>query len=515
MVQDYLDPTTVFFLGDLFDGGREWMPSGTANADPRWRRYGEDFWAKEYKRFGNVFFNEWVRRGVEGQHTDIHRKIMAGLPGNHDLGLGNGIRLPVRKRFNAYLGAGNQIDVIGNHTFVSLDTVSLSAKGQPDPATGRQGAVDGNGSNREIWAPVDEFLTTIQDEKRRAIDRAVRFQNNRIENNLLFHAVLDLQDPLISKSVHTAFTPKADMPVVLLTHVPLYRAAGTPCGPLRERSPPSTTPSAGGEYLETDPGNAIKVEAGIQYQNVLTPEISNEIIEKVGEVEFAFSGDDHDYCEVVHRRYTSPRGGVREITVKAFSWAMGVRRPGFLLVSLWNPLDRGTHHADKEGKDEVHRTVQTHLCLLPDQLAIFVRYGVLFGLTFMGLLVHAVRKTNRNNENIYGANGSILPLSSFEKIKKSDSPPPSPTHRKNIHIHTPTNGLSARNVTRDTKQGTYSLLHDEVLDERWGEVSLKRDDGYAGDGRERRRGLRREFWGLLWRVGVVVGGWYFWCVRKY
>lgn len=455
LVQTHLDPTTVFFLGDLFDGGREWMPPGIANSDPRWRTYGEDFWVKEYKRFGNIFFNEWLRRGFEGQRTDIHRKILAGLPGNHDLGLGNGIRLPVRKRFNAFLGEGNQIDVIGNHTFVSLDTVSLSAKGQPDPATGRQGAVDGDGSNRDIWGPVDAFLATIKEEKRRVIDRAVRLQNNRIENSLLFHEVLDIQDPLVTKSVHTAFTPKADMPSVLLTHVPLYRAKGTPCGPLRERFPPSTKPSEGGEYLENDLQNAIKVEAGVQYQNVLTPEISNEIIDKVGDVEFAFSGDDHDYCEVVHRGYTGPRGGIREITVKSFSWAMGVREPGFLMLSLWNPLDekdRSTFHPSENHSDssktQQHQTIQTHLCLLPDQLSIFIRYAVLLLITLVVLLIYSIRRVSRINPAIY-INGHVLPLSSKPK---SDTPPPSP--KRITDNHSQSNSLAVHTAGGRPRAGS-------------------------------------------------------------
>ncbi|KAL9599693.1 MAG: hypothetical protein Q9219_003681 [cf. Caloplaca sp. 3 TL-2023] len=575
LLQNRLNPTTVFFLGDLFDGGREWMRPGSANVDRRWRSYGEDFWVKEYKRFGNIFLNQWLRKEAEGQGTNSHRKILAGLPGNHDLGLGNGIRIPVRQRFNAFFGEGNQIDVIGNHTFVSLDTVSLSAKGQPDPATGRQGAADGDGSNSEIWSPVDEFLKDIKEKKRRAIDRAVRHQNSRIENSLLFHEVLDIQDPLIGKSVHTAFTPKADMPTILLTHVPLYRAAGTPCGPLRERHPPSTKPGPDGEYLDNDPPNAIKVEAGIQYQNVLTPEISNEIIEKVGDVEYAFSGDDHDYCEVVHRGYTSPKGGgVREITVKSFSWAMGVRRPGFLMLSLWNPLDREdrdasphSSHSSKSGasggdKDhDDHQTIQPHLCLLPDQLSIFIRYAVLLALTLLILFIRAIRsatsnshhhnspKTTQQQQQHATNNRTLLPSSSSyikTKTKSDNTPPPSPspspsssaahkiphTHHPSLHTTTNnnnTNGSGSNNLAPRSSSSSSSaaarprtanalvnpnLMYDDPLDEHWSEEGL----GTKGsDARIGRRGRRRGDWVRRWGgdvvvVGVVVGGWWVYCV---
>lgn len=523
------------------------MPPGLANSDPRWRRYGEDFWVKEYRRFGNIFFNEWLRRGFEGYHADIHRKILASLPGNHDLGLGSGIRLPVRKRFNAFLGEGNRIDVIGNHTFVSLDTVSLSAKGQPDPATGRQGAVDGEGSNRDIWGPVEDFLTDINETKTRVIERASRSLFNRIENSLLFHEVLDIEDPLITKSVHTAYTPKADLPTVLLTHVPLYRAAGTPCGPLRERFPPSPKPGEDGKYLDNDPQNAIKVEAGVQYQNVLTPEISNEIIEKVGDVEFVFSGDDHDYCEVVHRGYTSPRGGIREITVKSFSWAMGVREPGFLMLSLWNPLDEkdrghaapskdhGRNSEPKQEQQQQHPTIQTHLCLLPDQLSIFIRYLVLLIITLLLLLIHTIRDSGHANPPPY-ANAHVLPLSSSKP--KSDTPPPSP--QRTPHNHAQSNGLAVRstgNRTRaaspmagygytgdnshTTTTSTRSLLHDDPLDERWNEVSIRDDHHHlrrAGGGRGfagRVGEMGREFRRNVLFVGVPVVVWYFYLVRRF
>lgn len=522
------------------------MPSGTASSDPRWSRYGEDFWVKEYKRFGSIFFNEWLRRGSEGYHADIHRKLSASLPGNHDLGLGNGIRIPVRKRFNAFVGEGSRIDVIGNHTFVSLDTVSLSAKGQPDPATGRQGATDGDGLNREIWGPVDEFLANIKETKTRTIGRAIRLQNSRIENSLLFHEVLDIQDPLITKSVHTAYTPKADLPSIVLTHVPLYRAAGIPCGPLRERLPPSTKPSEDGEYLQNDPQNAIKVEAGVQYQNVLTPEISNEIIDKVGDVEFVFSGDDHDYCEVVHRRYTSRRGGIREITVKSFSWAMGVRKPGFLMLSLWNPLDkqdRSTSHFTKDSKHDSnpkqqHPTIQTHLCLLPDQLAIFIRYAILLFITLLSLFIHAVRTTKHHTGSSTLTNSNILPLTSKHK---SDTPPPSPQRAsKNL---SQSGGLAVRSTANRTRSaspkagyrypGTTSSinadsLHDDPLDERWGRPSADDRDVWNevsigdSDSSKRKAGVvpriravGREFRRTVLIVGIPVVAWYFYLVRKF
>ncbi|KAL8732655.1 MAG: hypothetical protein Q9166_002630 [cf. Caloplaca sp. 2 TL-2023] len=540
LVQKSLDPSTVFFLGDLFDGGREWLPPGTSGSDPRWRKYGEDYWVKEYKRFGNVFFNEWLRRAQEGHHLD-HRKMFAGLPGNHDLGLGNGIKIPVRRRFNAFFGDGNRIDVIGNHTFISLDTVSLSAKGQTNPATGRQGASDGEGSSHEIWGPAEEFLRNSKVEKSRVIDRAVRMRNNHVENDLLYHEVVDIRDPRVDKSVHTAPSFDGHMPSILLTHVPLYRARDTACGPLRERSPPSTKPNEDGEYLAPDPQNAIRVEYGFQYQNVLAPEISKEIVDKIGDVEFAFSGDDHDYCEVIHRGYTSPIGGIREITVKAFSWAMGVRRPGFLLLSLWNPLNEADQMTLQRSKDPMihtasqeHRTIQTRLCLLPDQLSVFIRYLVLLVITLLVLLIRAIKVTNSkdNNESNGYSNGYVLPLTS--KSQPKILPPPYSSSTISTH-QAQANGFAARSTAgrtrpaspyrfpgaRDNHTEDYSRvsLHDDPLDERWGRHgSFEEDDDHPKRKGRKVSRLARVGWEFrksLLLVGVPVGAWWVYLVRQF
>jgi hypothetical protein len=118
-----------------------------------------------------------------------------------------------------------------------------------------------------------------------------------------------------------------------------------------------------------------------------------------------FSGDDHDYCDVTHRfnigRWSEDTQKervdmrtVREVTVKSFSWAMGVRKPGFLLVSLWNPVDKHGKHVgecmDGATSGTGCRTIQTKLCLLPDQLNIFINYATLLGWTIAILFIHAV-----------------------------------------------------------------------------------------------------------------------------
>ena len=410
-LQQTLDPETVLFLGDLFDGGREWStPPGEKDrfsSDKQWRKYGETFWLKEYYRFSQIFFDPWFER------TDYRRlrKIVAGLPGNHDLGLGMGIRLPVRRRFQAYFGSGNRVDLIGNHSFVSVDTVSLSAKGQPN-----QDAVDsGTRKPEDIWGPTEDFLSDVKDEKDRMIYRQLRVHQGKPENEPLDGRIFDLESDIPHLPKARSYEPiDTDIPSILLTHVPLYRASGTPCGPLRERYPQSRNEA--GELLESDDRNAIRVEAGVQYQNVLTPEVSKELVEKIGDLEHAFSGDDHDYCEVVHRGYTSKNGGIREITVKSMSWAMGVRKPGFLMLSLWNPLDqygKSISTFASVGKSPAYSTtLQSHLCLLPDQISILTRYAYLLAFTVLVITINSFLTVYRNPASSFSDTRShpLLPL---------------------------------------------------------------------------------------------------------
>jgi hypothetical protein len=180
-----------------------------------------------------------------------------------------------------------------------------------------------------------------------------------------------------------------DIPTVLLSHVPLYRPPGTPCGPLREKWPPSKV-AGQTETLQSDDANALRIAAGYQYQNVLHPEVSEDILRKVGGVEHIFSGDDHDYCDILHQGISSGERGAREITVKSISWAMGVREPGFLMISLWNPIDEHGAKLPVSQSPLSKSTLQSHLCLLPNQLTIFIRYGVFLAITLLMLVFRAL-----------------------------------------------------------------------------------------------------------------------------
>lgn len=389
-LQSQLDPDSVFFLGDLFDGGREWKTAHGEFKDPEWgphpkgeqkylkkwhKTYGEFYWLQEYARFGDIFFDPWVKL-KRGKGAEQKRgKMVASLPGNHDLGFGDQIKLSVRNRFETYFGEGNRIDVVGNHTFVSVDTVSLSA-GSSDEAKRHD--------LREIYEPVQNFLGGLKKEKQKAVSRELRLLRGEITESQFKHGIEEL-DKVKSDDKPTADIKAPELPTILLTHVPLHRPPGTPCGPLREKHPPSKPPKGQTTPVVPDHRNAISVSAGYQYQNVLNEKDSENLIEKVGNVVHAFSGDDHDYCFVKH---SAAQANVPEITVKSISMAMGVSKPGFLLVSLYNPLDPAT--GKPLATDKSTPTLQTHLCLLPSQLSTYLRYVTLALVCIAILAVRAV-----------------------------------------------------------------------------------------------------------------------------
>ncbi|KAJ5900025.1 Manganese ion homeostasis (Fr) [Penicillium taxi] len=394
-IQSNLVPDSVLFLGDLFDGGREWATQTSSSPEARYKKIKDSFWKKEYSRFAKIFLNPWAQSEFISV-DDRGRRLLANLPGNHDLGFGNGIQEPVRDRFQSYFGPSNRIDVIGNHSFVSVDTPSLSAKDQPDPLTGSSTDNNGEDGPAPIWKDAGDFINQLASRKAKAEMDELRMLQNQTEGFKFDYRVADATEDVIHQLPEST---DFSFPTILLTHIPLYRNPATPCGPLRERYPPSSPD------LDEDEPNSLKIAGGYQYQNVLTSAISADLVSKVGpNLVQVYSGDDHDYCEVVHREFN---GSPREITVKSFSWAMGVRHPGFLLTSLWNPIDPKTGESTQNSHTP---TLQNHLCLLPDQLGIFIHYLYILGFSITVLLAHSTYHALFTPEPTQ-PNAPVLPLS--------------------------------------------------------------------------------------------------------
>jgi ethanolamine phosphate phosphodiesterase len=562
-LQKTLHPDTVMFLGDLFDGGREWKTAHGDFEDPDWakehrpanekkfleqwhRNYGEQYWLKEYARFGRIFFDNWILGGTKPSPYQRGRKIIASLPGNHDLGFGAEVKVPVRQRFIAYFGETNRVDIIGNHTFVSVDTVSLSAD-----TSRMKDRIDLS----EIYDPVNDFLGDVKAIKRRAVQKELRFWRAEAEEVAQEHKVEELESADYSHL--PTLDPGEDgpeFPTILLSHVPLYREPGTPCGPLREHWPPAKPPKGQSGPMIPDHRNAISVSSGYQYQNVLNEEDSIKLIKSIGNVKHAFSGDDHDYCEIIH----SPlKENVREITVKSFSMAMGVPTPGFQMVSLYNPID----NQGKPLPGSPSTTLQTHLCLLPNQLSMFVTYAVLGVLTILVLVARAFllpilklqpfsleptknapsavlpvfkAKDDAEEETDFdrdstsaatSASNSTLPSARFSSsTARTRAAPPSP-----YHAHSNSSNSSGSSKTKTTKGG-------KAGPGKWGwgqssrgpRIQIRRDTYYydekmrGGDNAWRPASRQRhglglivtEIWTTCWRTAWMVLLFYAWLTYR-
>lgn len=490
----------------------------------------------EYRRFGRIFFGHWGDGGLEGRPGQPGRKLISSLPGNHDLGFARGVDTSVRDRFQAYFGDGNRIDVVGNHTFVSIDSVSLSALGQSNPQ-----AVE------NLWKPTIDFLDNAKTQKRRLVQRELRKQQGLSAYPGFEHKAIEREELSKAKLPHSN-EDVTEFPTILLSHVPLFRKPGTPCGPMREKYPP-TPVGKGEEPLEEDRRNAISVSGGYQYQNVLNREITVDVADKVGDIRYAFSGDDHDYCEVLHRAYTSGGGGIREITVKSLSWAMGVRHPGMVMVSMWNPVDE----LGNPLSGDASKTLQTHLCLMPDQLGIFIRYGALFGLTFLVLAIRATLVSRGVIKPQQPTDTPLLPtISSSAEHEKAalnaqdaSQQPSSGVHSSNSSSSSEHARLQVRTTQARTRSvspaGGYGLPASSISQPSQYSYPLVQHAGNSvpprGADEEKRRETQAKSWGnvttkstkkkkgasLFWSelgrslgtVAMLVFGWYFWLIWRW
>lgn len=107
---------------------------------------------------------------------------------------------------------------------------------------------------------------------------------------------------------------------ILFNHIPLWRDPNVQvCGTSRESN------------------NPFPVARGYQYQTLIGEAESLKILRSV-QPDIIFSGDDHDYCEVVHS-FRDNKGKEHksiDINVKSISMAMGINKPAVELLTLYN-----------------------------------------------------------------------------------------------------------------------------------------------------------------------------------
>lgn len=130
--------------------------------------------------------------------------------------------------------------------------------------------------------------------------------------------------------------------------------------------------------------------------------ISREILRKV-QPDMIFSGDDHDWCEMGHSldgRLTP------EVTLPTFSFAQGIKQPGFVVLSLYNPqhISRNARSLMQEADNATttlpaNHVLESHMakmsdmttfaydeCMLPKQLVIYSGYSCLLLCTLLWLV---------------------------------------------------------------------------------------------------------------------------------
>ena len=151
----------------------------------------------------------------------------------------------------------------------------------------------------------------------------------------------------------------------------------------------------------------------------------------------AASGDDRDYCEIAHHRSGLPP--MREVTIKTFSEARGIRRPGFQLLTLFQPSPAlKTTHLDMP-------------CFLPNAQGIhYTVYLPLAILTVFLLLVCNIRQPRRYQASTI--DGEAVP-NGFEGTLPLLSPLPlSPNPPTSIQIN-------ARSPMPNSSSKFYSASH--------------------------------------------------------
>ncbi|KAI8823893.1 Metallo-dependent phosphatase-like protein [Chytriomyces cf. hyalinus JEL632] len=102
------NPDHIIVLGDLMDGGREWIRGPLR----------EVMFPKELKRFNHIFVNPTTAPKLRY------------IPGNHDIGIATNILPEAYARFKKTFGKINYSFKIANHNIIALDTLSYLASAE-------------------------------------------------------------------------------------------------------------------------------------------------------------------------------------------------------------------------------------------------------------------------------------------------------------------------------------------------------------------------------------------------
>ncbi|KAF9581847.1 hypothetical protein BGW38_001003, partial [Lunasporangiospora selenospora] len=286
-LHNHLSPDAVLFLGDLMDGGRE-------TEDPKEffknmdRFYNKVFYSKDTAWNQSPIVMDIEENDEQEQRNMGPRKaeeLEEPITGHHqqlvDVPMDRSSRAAIRES-----GKSVRLFVAGNHDVGFGDTLIRKSMVRYKKEFGSVNYEIKVGNHSLIvldTLALSANKTTIREEAQE------------------FLSSIGNEDP-------TA-------PRILFTHVPLFRLDTTYCGEQREAK------------------QLILDRNGEQYQNMVNASLSSEILRKI-QPDMVFSGDDHDWCEIAHsldNRLTP------EVTLPTFSFAQGIRQPGFVVLSLYNP----------------------------------------------------------------------------------------------------------------------------------------------------------------------------------
>lgn len=373
-------PDGVVWMGDLTDGGR--------------RSHSEAEWAALVRRFHNIFSRpseaDWeapkstlssTKQLIVPRSSATDFIPTFHLSGNHDIGLPGrtaGHRVDAiasndaTERFNRDFGM--KIDGGG---FVVKDRnpfLQSSLNGRIAVSTDtRLGAThelvlvnaqDLVGMERQGGGPFDTYLSS---------DHPGKLDGQLGENaHRAYKATFDFIESVKLGGVR--------VPRVLLTHVPLYRRAGTTCNDAARSARHRV-------HRESSRPLPQGTDRGSTYQNTVSASVTDWVLRSIDPL-VVFSGDDHDHCEYRHARVAGNATArtivdgfraqeVPELTVKSVSMTEGVHKPGFARLSLFSP---------PSDSSASHVAMAYTPCLLPDQIGIWTKlYLPFFLATLVGL----------------------------------------------------------------------------------------------------------------------------------
>jgi len=275
----------------------------------------------------------------------------------------------VNARFPLYLNSNSESPT---HEITLVDALHLAGM---SPATTSFDDKKGQEEMESAWLKQQDHLDSHQQ-----IEDPQWYK----EGKARFSETLDFIEGM--QSTHVTDNSNIPEPVrILISHIPLYRPAGTPCS-VTQHSLMNVNDSSQqiriddqGWHRESFHRDSIEqgVDQYATYQNTIARPVSQWLLHH-SNAQLIFSGDDHDHCHVRHRymhKHDKKDNFAEELTLKAFSMTGGVHTPGYARMLLtWD--------------DQSQRANAIAMpCALPDQIQIWTK---IYPLSLFALIIFLI-----------------------------------------------------------------------------------------------------------------------------